>query len=464
MKNKITKLINNSQLLFAITSILFGLCFLFQVPHGDDIAYYYVESGKIIDCFNKCLQLTRGSIYTLFTNTFIMYVINKPLIVFIVVISITMFIMLNTMRELFSKGNKNENIINLFIICMVCSYSYIDMSSAGWLDTTLSYFMPTTFCFVSLIPIKKILKNETITKLEFIIYLVSILIAIDNVQAMAMLIACYFIFLIYAFATKKKNLFLIIAFIMICASAVLALTSPRFAYRTTTEIIKRYPTIGMTNFVSKIDLGIFPTIRWIFFGDNPFVLICLIIFAILIFISYKNTIYRIISIVPIILSLLFKNYINSNLSINAYDLKPIEFGTSNYGLFNLESVYSNSLLLQYSILCLLITLIIIEIVLLSKDNLQLLIIFTLLASGFGTRFAMAFTPTVFASHLRTYIYFAFSIIAITIYIFANNIDKINSKYYFLLSLFFVILSSMSLMYFFIYVYNYMGESIFNLIK
>lgn len=456
--------IDNNRYLFIIISIIFGLCYLFEVPHGDDAELYLIESGKLVDCYKTALLLTRGSLYSLLTNTFIMYINSGPFYIFIILIMIIMYIMLETLRELFSKGKENENIINIFIICMVCAYPFVDMTSAGWIDTTLSYFMPVTFTFVSLIPIKRIYKNEQIKKYEYVVYLLSLLIAIDNTQAMAFLLVCYLSFAIYYFIKKDNNNYLIIALVLIFIAAYLVLTSPRFSGRVLDEIIRRFPTYGMINFLNKVDLGIFPTIRWIFFGNNIFVYVCLCTLALIIFNKYKNTIYRIISIFPILICAVFRSYINSNLAINAYDFRPIEYGTSLYGLFNLESIYSIYLPIQYAVLCLLLLLITLEILIIADKIEDYIIIFVVLAAGFGTRFVMAFTPTVFASHLRTYIYFAFSIILITIFLFSKNINLINRKYNKFISIVLFVIAVIMLGYFFAYVYNYMGSSLFDLLR
>lgn len=462
MKKFKKRYIINGRYLFIITSILFGLCYLFEVPHGDDVNFYYVESGKLIDCFNKSLLLTKGSFYSLFTNTYIMYINNKPLFVFILVMMATMFIMQEAMRELFSKNRNNEKIINCFIACAVCSYSFVDMASAGWVDTSMSYFLPVTTTFVSLIPLKKIYKNEKINNLEYFIYIIALFIAIDNTQAMAMLLVCYGSFVIYLLINRKKQLYIFFMFVVIILFAFMALTSPRFSGRVIGETIKRLPTIGKLNFLSKVDLAVFPTIRWIFYGDNFFTILVLIIFIMFIFKKYKTPVYRIISILPLIIILFTRPYINGNLSINAYDLGPIEFGTSNYGLFNVYSVYTIDLSIQYIILCSLIIIVVIEMILLLDNIYDLLITFIILGAGFGTRAAMAFTPTVFASHLRTYIYLGFSIIAATIFIFSKNIVLIDANQKKKLGIVLVIACILMLGYFFVYVYNYMGSSLLDL--
>lgn len=464
MVNIKSKFIDNNRYLFVVTSIIFGLCYLFQVPHGDDVNFYVVESGKLIDCFNKSLLLTEGSFYSLLTNTFVMYINNGPFWIFILIMMITMYIMQESMREIFSKGNKNERIINTFIACIICAYPFVDMASAGWIDTSLSYFLPITFTFVALIPIKKIYNNEIIKGYEYFIYIISLLIAIDNTQAVAMLLVCYLSFLIYSFITKKKNTYTYVVLLLIGIFAILAVTSPRFATRTRNEIVRNFPTYAMINFINKLDLGILPTFRWIFFADNFFVFICLLVFSIFIFKKYHNISYRALSILPLVCCIVCRNSINSNLSINAYDLKPIEYGSSNYGLFNVKAVFNDSILWQYIVLCGLLIVMVLEIILLVDELDDLIAICVLLIAGFGTRFAMALTPTVFASQLRTYIYFAFSIIAVTIYIFRINIKLINNKYYKYLEYILIICTILMLGYFFVYVYNYMGSSLFELLR
>lgn len=457
------KYIDNNRYLFIITSILYGLCFIVEKPHGDDVEYYLIESGLFSDMLDRVLLLTKG-IYTTVTNIYVMYLINRPLWLFILSMIVSMYILLESLRVLFSKGHKHEKYINIFIAFAACTYSFIDFASSGWRNCPTSYFIPLVFLVNALIPIKKVLNNEKFEKYEYVLYLISMYLGADNPQGTFILLFLYTSFTIYLLINKKKEPYIIVLFLFTVLDLILFLTSKRYEGRTFTETYKRFPVIGMVSFLGKVDLGLFGTIRWIFFGDHTSAISILILFAIVMFAKYKNKSLRIISLIPIALCLLFRNMINNNLSLNAYDLLIEEFGSSNYALFNVESVYSINTYIQYVVMFALMALVIYEFYLLTDNVMQFIIIMFILAAGFGSRMMMAFSPTVFASHLRPFIYLAYSIIIVMIMIYRINIDKLSIKTIKIVSYASILVTIANLGYFFLYVYNYLGSSFFDLFK
>lgn len=457
------KYIDNKRYLFIITSVLYGLCFIVEKPHGDDVEYYLIESGLFSDMLDRVLMLTKG-IYTTITNIYVIYLINGPLWLFILSMIISMYILLESLRILFSKNHKYEKYINIFIAFAACSYSFIDYASSGWRNCPTSYFIPLAFLVNALIPIKKVLNNEKFEKYEYVLYFISMYLGADNPQGTLILLFLYLSFTIYLLINKKKNPYIIILFLFTVLDLILMLTSKRYEGRTFTETYNRYPVMGMMSFIGKVDLGLFTTIRWIFFGDNVFTISILVLFAIVMFAKYENESLRIISIVPVALCLLFRNMINSNLSLNAYDILIEEFGTSNYALFNVESVYSFNTYIQYIVMFALMALVIYELYLLTDNILQFIIIMFILSAGFGSRMMMAFSPTIFASHLRPFIYLAYMIIIVMIMIYRINIDKLSNKTIKIVSYVSILVAVGNLGYFFLYVYNYLGHSIFDLFR
>ena len=455
--------IENNRYLFIVTSIMYGLCFLFQKPHGDDVNYYMVESGLLSEIVYKVLLLTKG-IYTTVTNLYVMYIINAPMVLFIVIMMLTMYLLLNSLRELLSKNHKYEWYLNAFIAFSACTYSFVDYASSGWINASTSYFIPTVFIVTSLIPIKRLLKNEPIKKIEYPLFFISTYLGADNPQGTVILLFLYLITVIYMIVNKKINPYIIVLFLLTVFDLLLVFTSKRYEVRTINETVKRFPTMGMFNLISKIELGVFTTIRWIFFGDHTIAFTAMILFSVLLFSKYKNISIRILSLLPLPICFLFKDYINSNLSINAYDLTVTEFGSSNYGLFNLESVFRIDTFIQYIIMCGLMIIIVYEIYLLIDKTEDLIIVMALLAAGFGSRMMMAFTPTVFASHLRPFIYLGYMIIISMIKIYSINIHLLNKKNANSIVILSVIGIIINLSYFFVYVYNYMGHSIFEIFR
>ena len=142
--------------------------------------------------------------------------------------------------------------------------------------------------------------------------------------------------------------------------------------------------------------------------------------------------------------------------------------------------------LLFFAICIIITIIIIELILLIDNKKELIMALIYLGAGFGSRFALSFTPNVFASLQRTFIYLDFTSIipytnfkgnynififaaltvlpAISIFVYALNIGLLKKRFIILFSNFLCISSILPLGYFFAYVYNYGGNSIFDLFR
>lgn len=465
MINRIKKnYIYNYRFLFIIESILFGLCFVYEVPHGDDITLAALDDVNVVTIFNRVMKSVNGNYASSLTGFLTAFLNNMPRFVFVIAMMITMYILLETLRYLFSKDTEKEKYLNVFILFAALSYSFVDMQSAGWIVTTCCYLVPAVFSIVALIPIKKIIKNELFKPWEYFVSIFAIVFSGNQPQGMALQLICYFAVTIYCLVKKKNNKFIYVCFIITIINALFTFTSGWHLSRGAAEAIKWMPAINMYNLINKLDIGLSSSFGWLFFGDNLFTFFTLATFTFLIFTRYNNTIIRIMSCIPEVLCFLFRKMYMNNMSINAFEIKPKDLGTSNFGLFNLESINSISTYLLFFAICIILILIIVEIYLLIDDYSDLIQILVLLAAGFGSRMALAFTPNVFASAQRTFIYLDFCVIITCIKVYTVNINYINEKVLKIVTILLCLASILPLGYFFAYVYNYRGRSLLELFR
>ena len=457
--------IDNNRYIFIIVSVLFGLCFIVQKTHGDDFGPLHSVMPFSFTNIIKLAFVRSEHTFNRFLAYLVCITINScPLYVFVITMMIAMYVLLNSLRELFTKNNRYEKYLNVLVAFLVMTYSYSDMASAGWIITSTMHFLIVAFAYLSLIPIKKVYNSEKISTIELIAYIVILIYASNMEQGMAFTFVCYVTSSIY-FAFKKrkcKEIYILTCISIMCA--FITVISRIGTERSYNEIIKYFPTIGMINVISKIEIGLSSSLYWLFFENHFFTIIVFMIFTLFIFAKYRNIFYRTLSILPEAMIIFLKGYMSSNISVNAFEIKPIELGTSNFGLINLISINNISTYVQYFIYTLLITITIVEIYLLVDKFEDFLLITVLLIGGFGSRMAIALTPNVFISHFRTCIYFAFSIIVIGIKIYQINIDKISDKFNKYLNYAYLLGTCMMLLYTFVYIYNYMGSSLFELLK
>lgn len=465
MINKVKKnYIDNNRYLFIIASVLFGLCYVYEVPHGDDINASYIENASIKTILDACIKSFKNTYASSIVGSFTAFLTNTPRVYFIVSMMITMYILFESLRSLFSKGSKHEKDLNTFIVFAAVTYSFIDMQSAGWIVTTCCYFVPAVFFVTSLIPIKKVLKNETFKTYEYIIYTFAMLFSGNQPQGMAVQLVSYSAIIIYCIFNKKNNKYIYLCFAITIMNLYFTFTSNWHLSRIAGDVIKRMPTINMYNFINKLDIGLSSSFGWLFFGSNLFLIFTLIVFTFLIFIRYKNKLIRFLSIIPEILCFVSKNSFINNMSINAFEISPIDLGTSNYGLFNLESINNISTYLLYFSMSIILIIIIVEIFLLTDNINDFIQIIVLLSAGFGSRLALAFTPNIFASAQRTFVYLNFTVILTCVYVYTININYINKNCVNFITRILSVCFILPLGYFFVYVYNYRGKSLLETLR
>lgn len=466
-----TKFINlieniNSKIIFYITSFLFGMCYICEVPHGDDVTTLSIASSRNCkDIALKIIEIIRiRGIVSADAIQFILFN-NLPIIFFSVYIMFIMFLLLNSISKLIEIDNKYRTFLNVFISCAIMTYSYVDLQSAGWIVTTCCYFVPLTFTIVSLLPIKKFLENKTLTKKEYILYSFALIIAVSGAyQGLACMDMCYFFIFLYCAFTKKEFKKNYVFVIILLVFSVATLTDQSTIGRTAIEIQKRMPAFEMYNLLNKIDIGFFSTMGWLIFGKNNFIPFLFVVMSILINEKYHKIHLTLFCFSNEIIRLVFSHTYLSNLSINAFDLQPKTFATSNYGLFNLESISKLSTYIMYFVICIVIINTIVQMYLLCDNEKTLYIVSLILLVGFISRFILMLTPNIFGSQQRTFIYLNFSIILSTIIIFSKNITMIDEKKKEYLIVICLIILFIELCYFFTYVYNYMGHSLFDLLR
>lgn len=394
--------------LFCFVSCCFVVIFCFATMFGDDISSMRVEGGSLLAYWNKALELyTTWSSRVLVNFVLYFFTDHNPML-WALYMGICVFVLMYAFSVLFT--NKNNKMASAVIVALITSYTFKDISTAGWIATTTTYFGPTAFGFFSLIPIKKAWLNERLKWYEYIIYAVSLIYAANNEQVMVVILGAYVTAFIYFLFNRKSQVFIILQLILSIASCLFVMTCPGNMVRKGVEI-RWFPTYGMLNKIDKIDLGYATTMKWLFFENNPYVLYVLILFVFLIWKKYKSATLRIMSTVPALL-MLFTGPLKTVSEYLFPNLIELTNDISTYGLVTTENRGGPVQLGVYIVWAALIIIICIEIVLLSERLSSLLACIVLICTGTASRLIMGFSPTIYASKYRTCEVMAFCIIAV----------------------------------------------------
>lgn len=303
--------------------------------------------------------------------------------------------------------NDNNNTKFQILICiMLILYPISQMSTAGWVATTINYSWPLTMMLIALIPCKKILNNKKMNKWELICYLLATLFAINQEQVAGMLLLIYVCTIVYFRLNKFEIKILLIQFFMMVCSILYTLMCPGNSIRKETEIInwmKEYPSLSI---MDKTYLGITDTINHFFITENGILIIfCSVLFYVS-FIKGKNVnIGKWTTIIPCICISIGVSFpyliIAEPITVENCDLIKC------YIPFMVQIIF---------LVCILFSIYFIY-----GISEKLMLLYLILGVGFASRIVMGFSPTLYASSTRTFIYLYFSIIFVSLFIIKDKL-------------------------------------------
>lgn len=365
-------------------------------------------------------RLIIETILIFFTKySFFLWRIADSMVIVLLVYSIS--------RIFLEKSNYKYDI--WILIGLILLYPFYQMSSAGWVATTLNYLWPLSFGLFSFIPIKKQLNNEKMSIIEKIFYALALVFACNTEQMGAIIFGFYLIYSIYLIKNKQytKENFAYILFCMLLSivSLFYILTCPGNENRFIAEL-HWLPEFTAYSFWDKILAGFISTTSYFFYKFRLlyFLLCCLL--SVCSFIKYKEipkrifgsfplSIYTICTVGKKILLVFFPSFASND---------PATY------IFQVPSFTSFSLKIFCIINLVICVLLLLELFFIFDKEKAIGLSLILMAGG-ASRIIMGFSPTLYASEYRTYIYLYFSIIIICLLLLdfiLDNTSKIRKKY------------------------------------
>lgn len=330
-----------------------------------------------------------------------------------------------SISKIFIKDNKKEN--NVMLLFMILVYPLNVMASAGWAATTTNYMWPLATALFALIPIRKIWDGEKIKFYEYPLYSIALIFAGNQEQTCAILFGTYLLFSILMIIKNKKiHPYMVIQTLLIIASLIFILTCPGNYARNEQEIAGNFKDMQMLTVLDKIGLGFTSTMGLIVGKGNLVFTMLSFLIVVYIFSSYKEKLYRIVALIPLLATLL--GYYGMSIVS-----KVFPFITSFYKILSQEEVmltaancnnflYVVPIIFSFAIfICLSLSILLIFKNL--KNNIAILVFFV----GLASRIIMGFSPTIFVSGERTMIFFEFAMIIVSILIWQELIKKTDKN-------------------------------------
>lgn len=362
-------------------------------------------------------------------ETILLALVNSNIYVWRLLTTILVTIIVECTIELFLSQDTKKYSFLVQILALL-AIPYLSLCDAGWIATTTNYLWPLAAFMPLCLTLRKIFEKKEIDVFEKIQACILTLIA-TNIEPLVLCVLglCITLFFYNAYATKEtiKELwskldktFLLIIVISFC-SLLLTLLAPGNGYRVISATQICYPEFASFSLIDKIELSFVSTMPFFYanmiYASNlayptNFVMLLLMLFTCIRLWQNKQTKILLLNILGILVVLY--NQVHILALTFGKQITPHWYILANAKIGQQSDFNGTFIFLEIVIyLFILITLFYGVFQALNKGSKALLACIILLA-GFCTRFVMGFSPTVYASGTRTFLFTIVSILIVTI--------------------------------------------------
>lgn len=411
-----------------VFSIIFLLILLFNLYmpeiRSDDIVY--INRLNSMGFLNSSIDHYKNWSSRLIIEFFLM-LLSKHFLLWKLLNSTMMFLTVYILcKYIFQKTKAN---FFLLVFSVFCFIPLTIMGETGWLATTLNYHWPVTFGLVAFYPFYQTLNRKSINNAIYFCSVLVLIFAANQEQVNV----CYFVLtlLVSIFLVLKGNykIKLLPLSIISFFELIFSITAPGNSVRNLQEMNRWFPQNKNFSFLQKIDLGISSLFKPFFIDINPIFFLLLFFILFVSVLKTKNFYVRLCIAFP-----LFFNIVLFYGSIMKQGFSHVSgnFHSMIWKSNNLEKVFTKTgtglsvhylgsliptLLFILTLCCLIVGLYVSF-----EDKNKSLLSCILLLMGFSSRILMGFSPTVWASGMRTY-YILFVVSAILILMLINELLK-----------------------------------------
>lgn len=325
--------------------------------------------------------------------------------------------------SIFFNDDKRMSTNWIIVLAIIC-FPFESMSSAGWIATSVNYLWPLAAGLIVLVPLNNIIKQKNTSNVVKIIVFLATFLATNQEQMCFIMCALYVFFLCYLFLKKEKiKFFLKLETIVCILNLFFILTCPGNQVRKASEIETWFPSYTQLSFLRKVEMGYSSSLYEFFMKLNLIFALFAVMLVLVVYLnkSKYNKIYFALSMVPlatsVIMGLLYSVTKDIFPFITSLTQKMTDIGTG-ISVSDLTS-WIPDIFITGVFLCIIICL---SICFMNKS--QSIFACYILFIGLLSRWIMGFSPTIWASNTRTFIFMYFSFIALIVILF-NELEKRN---------------------------------------
>ena len=308
-------------------------------------------------------------------------------------------------------------VTGLFIL-----YPFTEMASAGWLATLINYLFPLTACVLAYYPLDRIHRGEKVSRGMMALSCLSALFGCNQEQ-FCLLYLGFLVYYGFRFVLKdpqRSGRFLYLAQLCIAFLSLLnVLVCPGNHMRSVSETITWMPDFVQYNMIDKAVMGFNSTMMYLLNKSLVFAVFLVLLFVLTVvksgaYPAKKRAVLRIFGIAPVLLLFAFQ-FCSTFFPVPfSYDyLSPVKMPNP----VNWSSVTSY---VPFVVLAALLCCILLTLLHLGNDvytGLEYSVLFLL---GLASRVVMGFSPTIYASGLRTFMPLYAALIVLTVKVFTDN--------------------------------------------
>lgn len=313
---------------------------------------------------------------------------------------------------------------NWIIVLSIICFPFESMSTAGWIATSVNYLWPLAAGLIVLVPLNNIIKKKNTSKLINIIAFLATFLATNQEQMCFIICALYVFFLCYLFLKKQKIKFFLKLETFVCIlNLFFILTCPGNQVRKISEIERWFSSYPQLSFLRKVEMGYSSSLYEFFMNLNLVFVLFTVMLVLAVYVNKRkyNKIYISLSMIPLVTSIIMGLLYNITKDIfpfiTSLTQAMTDIGTG-IAISNLTS-WIPDIFITGELFCIIICLIICF-----MDKRKAIFACYILFIGLLSRWIMGFSPTIWASSTRTFIFMYFSFIALIVILF-DEIEKKN---------------------------------------
>ena len=319
-----------------------------------------------------------------------------------------------SVSKLFSSLEPNRN--NWVIVGFLFIYPFHDLYGAGWGCTTINYLWPLAFGLYSVGILRKIVNNEEIRWYEYLLSSLALVFAVNLEQLCIIMLFVHGIFFFYLVTKGRINLYLLVQTALCAASLVYIVICPGNAERFGAEIKTWFPAFSSLSLVNNLELGFTTSISKYILQMNRvyFAFSGILCYAALVKLSARKD--RILGSLPFVLCLFIgvPLYLGTKISPEISNRLTHLYGNELAADF--VFVPNIPLVLIFLGVCLSVFT---ALYLYFGKTYNLILSLFVLSLGLGSRIIMGFSPTIWGSGPRTFIFMNFSMILCSIMVYRD---------------------------------------------